>query len=281
MTVSKFSRTFRTALVVASIGLLAACSQKAETLKLSVTQFGSAAEAAFEGYGTAYDAQFTPFAKSSLAHRSEFVANMAAFTGKVSASNIDILIDPDAAKIDPRVAQKWQETLSGLREQYQQFVAIFDNIEAGSAFGASAVTQSGPTLKKLRGQLTAITGDFANSPPQFLTKRSTLIAKLNEIRNDTHDDQEASTLRYQMWWQDWQSLIALEKQMQTDTLRKFVSANTLGNRLQNQIDNYAKLDVASLLNAVEQGISLAGEIDKMSPQELITQGTALAQTATN
>ena len=69
--------------------------------------------------------------------------------------------------------------------------------------------------------------------------------------------------------------------MQTDTLRKFVSANILGNRLQNQIDTYAKLDVASLLSAVEQGISLAGDINKMSPQELITQGTALAQTATN
>ena len=115
----------------------------------------------------------------------------------------------------------------------------------------------------------------------MLAKRSTLIAKLNAIRADKTDDQDAHTLRYQLWWQDWQALTEAEKQMQTDTLRKFVSANTLGNRLQNQIDNYARLDVASLLSAVEQGISLVGDINKMSPQELITQGTALAQTATN
>lgn len=280
MTVSKFAHLFRTTFVVATLSLLVACSEKAETLKLSVTQFGSATEAAFDSYGVAYDAQFKPFAKSASAKRGEFVANMTDFTGKVSASNIDILIDPDAAKIDPGVARKWQETLSDLRNQYQQFVAIFDTIEAGAVLGASAVTQSGPILEKLRGQLATITGNVTKSPPQFLTKRGTLIAKLNDIRNDQNDDQGAKTLRYEMWWQDWQSLIAAEQQMQTETLRKFVSANTLGNRLQNQIDNYARLDVASLLNAVEQGISLADQIDKMSPQDLITQGTAVAQTAT-
>jgi len=281
MTASKFSQICRTTLIVATLSFLAACSQKAETLKLSVTQFGTATQAAFDSYGAAYDAQFSSFSKAPSAQRDEFVTNMTDFTGTVSASNIDVLIDPDGAKIDPSVARQWQDTLSGLRTQYQQFVAIFDNIEAGSALGASAVTQSGPILEKLRAQLATITGDFTKNPPQLLAKRSTLIAKLNDIRADKTDDQDAHTLRYQLWWQDWQALTEAEKQMQTDTLRKFVSANILGNRLQNQIDTYAKLDVASLLSAVEQGISLVGDINKMSPQELITQGTALAQTATN
>lgn len=280
MTVPKLTHLFRTTLLVATISLQAACSQKAETLKLAVTQFGTATEAAFDSYGTAYDAQFKPFEKPASAHRSEFVDNMASFTGRVSPANIDILLDPDSAKVDPTVARQWQETLSGLRKQYQQFVAIFDNIEGGSVFGASAVTQSGPILEKLREQLTTITRDFVQSPPQFLSRRSTLIARLNEIRDSRSSSPETKSLLYQMWWQDWQGLTRSEKQMQTDTLRKFVQATTLGERLQSQIDNYASLDVGALINAVEQGISLSGEIEKMSPQALITEGTQLTDTAT-
>ncbi|WP_254869389.1 hypothetical protein [Thalassospira lucentensis] len=280
MTVSKLSHLFRTTFVVATLSFLAACSQKAETLKLTVTQFGTATEEAFDSYGAAYAAQFKPFEKSPADKRDTFVANMDAFTGTVSAANIDVLMAPDGAKIDPSVARKWQETLSRLRMQYQQFVAIFDNIEAGAVLGASAVKKSGPILEKLRAQLKAITSNFTQNPPEFLAKRSTLIAKLNAIRNDPDKDPELSTLRYETWWQDWESLVLAEQNMQGETLRNFVRANALGDHLQNLIDNYASLDMTSLLNAVEQGILQAHQINNMSPQELMSQSTALAETAT-
>ncbi|KZC98898.1 hypothetical protein TH47_02515 [Thalassospira sp. MCCC 1A02803] len=281
MTNSILIQFVRRTFLIGAITLLAACSQKAETLKLSVTQFGSATEQAFDHYDAAYSTQFAPFPKSDTAKRTAFVTNITDFTGTITPANIDTLLDPDAVKIDPTVARQWQDTLKGLRSQYQQFVAIFDNIEAGSAFGASAVTESGPILEKLRAQLSTISDEFARTPPQFLTRRSTLIAELNLIRSKDHNNPEAESLLIEAWWQQWNSLIAAESAMQTDTLRAFVTASALGNRLQGQIDNYAKLDVGSLITAVEDGIKLSSQIGKLSPAELVTQGTGLLETATN
>lgn len=281
MTFSILIQFIRRSLLIGTITLLAACSQKAETLKLSVTQFGSATEQAFDKYGDAYGSQFAPFPKSHIAQRNTFVANIKDFTGQVTPANIDILLDPDAVKVDPDVARQWQDTLKGLRSQYRQFVAIFDNIEAGSALGASAVTRSGPILEKLRKQLATISNDFARTPPQFLTRRSTLIAKLNKIRSQDSNTPEAERLQVEAWWQQWNSLIAAESAMQAETLRAFVTASALGNKLQGQIDNYAKLDMASLITAVEDGIKLSDQIGKLSPADLITQTTGLLETATN
>lgn len=281
MTFSILIQFIRRSLLIGTISLLAACSQKAETLKLSVTQFGSATEQAFDKYGDAYGSQFAPFPKSDIAQRNTFVTNIKDFTGQVTPANIDILLDPDAVKVDPDVARQWQDTLKGLRSQYRQFVAIFDNIEAGSALGASAVTRSGPILEKLRKQLATISNDFARTPPQFLTRRSTLIAELNKIRSQDSNTPEAERLQVEAWWQQWNSLIAAESAMQAETLRAFVTASALGNKLQGQIDNYAKLDMASLITAVEDGIKLSDQIGKLSPADLITQTTGLLETATN
>jgi hypothetical protein len=265
MTNSILIQFVRRSFLVGAITLLAACSQKAETLKLSVTQFGSATERAFDQYDAAYSTQFAPFPKSDTAKRSEFVANITAFSGTITPANIDTLLDPDAVKIDPSVQRQWQDTLNALRGQYQQFVAIFDNIESGSALGASSVTRSGPILEKLRTQLAT----------------STLIAELNQIRAKDHSNPEAESLLIEAWWQRWNNLIEAESAMQADTLRAFVRASALGTKLQGQIDNYAKLDVASLITAIEDGIKLTDQIGKLSPAELITQGTGLLETATN
>jgi len=281
MTISILIQFVRRSFLIGAITLLAACSEKAETLKLSVTQFGSATEQAFDHYDAAYSTQFAPFPKSDTAKRTAFVSNITDFTGTITPANIDTLLDPDAVKIDPSVQRQWQDTLKGLRSQYQQFVAIFDNIEAGSAFGASAVTESGPILEKLRAQLATISDEFARTPPQFLTRRSTLIAELNLIRTKDHSNPEAESLLIEAWWQQWNSLIAAERAMQTETLRTFVTASALGNRLQGQIDNYARLDMTSLITAVEDGIKLSSQIGKLSPAELVTQGTGLLETATN
>lgn len=134
-------------LVICFVGLLAACSQKAEMLKLSATQFGTATESAFDAYGTAQSAQFEPFAKSADEKRAEFLNNMETFNSSVTPANVEALVDRNASSGTVGSSSEWKATLASLRQQYQEFVAIFDNIEGGSALGASAVTNSGPILK--------------------------------------------------------------------------------------------------------------------------------------
>lgn len=74
--------------------------------------------------------------------------------------------------------------------------------------------------------------------------------------------------------------MAAEQELQSTTLRHFISASTLGGKLQTQIDNYAKLDVASLIKAVEEGITLVDNINDLSAEELLSHGTDLIETAT-
>ena len=161
------SRTF----IICIVGLLAACSQKAEMLKLSATQFGTATESAFDAFETAKNLQFAAFPKSADAKRTEFLNNMDAFTRAVTPSNIEMLVDRDGATSSNDANAAWRSTLADLRKQYQEFIAIFDNIEGGSAFGASAVTESGPILEKLRTQLATITKNLTQNPPQYLKKQ--------------------------------------------------------------------------------------------------------------
>jgi len=267
-------------LVICFVGLLAACSQKAEMLKLSATQFGTATESAFDAYGTAQSAQFEPFAKSADEKRAEFLNNMETFNSSVTPANVEALVDRNASSGTVGSSSEWKATLASLRQQYQEFVAIFDNIESGSALGASAVTNSGPILKKLRQQLASITKNLQETPPQYLNRRATLVAQLNAIRADDNDDAAAKKLRYELWLQSWQSLMAAERELQSTTLRHFISASTLGAKLQTQIDNYAKLDVASLIKAVEEGITLVDNINDLSAEELLSHGTDLIETAT-
>jgi hypothetical protein len=106
------------------------------------------------------------------------------------------------------------------------------------------------------------------------------VAQLNAIRADDNDDAAAKKLRYELWLQSWQSLMAAEQELQSTTLRHFISASTLGAKLQTQIDNYAKLDVASLIKAVEEGITLVDNINDLSAEELLSHGTDLIETAT-
>jgi len=161
------SRTF----IICIVGLLAACSQKAEMLKLSATQFGTATESAFDAFETAKNLQFAAFPKSEDAKRTELRNNMDAFTRAVTPSNIEMLVDRDGATSSNDANAAWRSTLADLRKQYQEFIAIFDNIEGGSAFGASAVTESGPILEKLRTQLATITKNLTQNPPQYLKKQ--------------------------------------------------------------------------------------------------------------
>ncbi len=157
---------------------------KAETLKLSVTQFGTATQAPLTAMTRPIARSSNPLPNPNTDRRATFVANMDAFRGTVSPSNIAILIDPDRVETTQDAGAEWAETLAELRAQYQSFVAIFDDVEAGSALGASAVTQSGPILKKLRTQLAALRRNLTTDPPEFLTRRSALIARLNAIRSE-------------------------------------------------------------------------------------------------
>ncbi|MFH1803762.1 MAG: hypothetical protein ABID63_02605 [Pseudomonadota bacterium] len=275
-----FHRFLRFLVLLTLLGGLAACSQKAEALRLSVHQFGTATETAFDAYGDAHTAQFAPVPKSISARQADFMANVEQFTGTVTPENLPVLLDPDAVRIDPAVTQQWQNTLRDLRNQYQTFVAIFTRIGDGSALGASAVKESGPILEKLRGQLDAIAADLAQNGPQYLVRRGALIAKLNQINSASHDSDNAKSLHLQIWWQDWQALMAAEQALQADTLRSFLTASELGAHLQTRIDTYAQLDMTALMAAAAQGISLVDHIHSLSPEELVTQGTALINTAT-
>lgn len=266
---SRLAGFVRFALLAALVGMTAACtSQKAEVLRLSANQFNIATNQAITAMDTLRSAQIASPPRSESQTRDSFIQNALSFKGQVPASAIDILSDPDAVKIDPGLQAKWQDEIDTLRANYQDFSAIFTALPQGSFVAGPAVRKSGPILQRLRARLARLGQNVANQPPVFILKRSGLVAELNKIRNDKTLAPAQKRQELQGWWQKWQTLLNAEQTVRHRTLVRFANALQTGARLQEQINNYDRLDMASFLGGIREAMEFSGQIDGFDTSRL-------------
>ncbi|RCK47682.1 hypothetical protein TH25_15530 [Thalassospira profundimaris] len=250
------------------LGLLAACAQKADALKLSAHQFSLAADKAITSLDDMRTAEFAAPVQSKDVQEAEFIANLNNFTGTLTASNIPVLINPDAITIDPDVNAKWQQDMANLRHQYQQFDAIFTDIGEDDLFGIGAIHKAGPILQKLRRQLAKLGQTLGTTPPVFMVRRDALVAAINKIHEDKSTPADTRTGQIKAWWQQWQQLQADEQQSYQTALQDFVIAGQLGAQLQNQIANYSKISTQSVLKDIEDGLTFVAENQGLGMKQL-------------
>ena len=246
-------------MVLLILGLLAACAQKADALKLSAHQFSLAADKAITSLDDMRTAEFAAPVQSKDVQEVEFIANLNNFTGTLTASNIPVLINPDAITIDPDVNAKWQQDMANLRHQYQQFDAIFTDIGEDDLFGIGAIHKAGPILQKLRRQLAKLGQTLGTTPPVFMVRRDALVAAINKIHEDKSTPADTRTGQIKAWWQQWQQLQADEQQSYQTALQDFVIAGQLGAQLQDQIANYSKISTQSVLKDIEDGLTFVAD----------------------
>lgn len=246
-------------MVLLILGLLAACAQKADALKLSAHQFSLATDKAITSLDDMRTAEFAAPVQSKDVQEAEFIANLNNFTGTLTASNIPVLINPDAITIDPDVNAKWQQDMANLRHQYQQFDAIFTDIGEDDLFGIGAIHKAGPILQKLRRQLAKLGQTLGTTPPVFMVRRNALVAAINKIHEDKSTPVDTRTGQIKAWWQQWQQLQADEQQSYQTALQDFVIAGQLGAQLQDQITNYSKISTQSVLKDIEDGLTFVAD----------------------
>ncbi|WP_143182036.1 hypothetical protein [Thalassospira sp. TSL5-1] len=255
-------------IVLLMLGLLAACAQKADAIKLSAHQFSLAADRAITSLDDMRTAEFAATVQSKDAQEAEFIANLNDFTGILTANNIPILINPDTITIDPDVNAKWQQDMANLRHQYQQFAVIFNDMGEDTLFGMGAIHKAGPILQKLRRQLATLGQTLGTSPPVFLVRRDALVAAINKIHDDKSTPADTRTGQIKAWWQQWQQLQADEQQSYHTALQDFVIAAQLGAQLQNQIANYSKISTQSVLKDIEDGLTFVAENQGLGMKQL-------------
>lgn len=266
-------------MVLLMLGLLAACAQKADALKLSAHQFSLAADKAITSLDDMRTAEFAAPTQSTDAQQAEFIANLNGFTGTLTVSNIPVLINPDAITIDPDVNAKWEQDMANLRSDYQRFDAIFTDIGEDDLFGIGAIHKAGPILQKLRSQLAAMGQTLGTTPPVFLVRRNALVATINKIHSDKTTSADTRTGQIKAWWQQWQQLQADEQQSYQTALQDFVSAGQLGAQLQDQISNYSKISTQSVLKDIDDGLNFVAENRGLGIKQLKHKaGTMLLQT---
>ena len=257
------------------LGLLAACAQKADALKLSAQQFSLAADKAITSLDDMRNAEFAAPIQSPEAQEAEFIANLNDFTGTLTADNIPILINPDAITIDPAVNAKWRQNIAKLRHQYQQFDAIFTEIGEDDLFGVRDIHKAGPILQKLRRQLAALGRTLGTNPPVFLVRRDALVAAINKIHADKTISSDSRTSQIKAWWQKWQQLQEDEQQSYQTALQDFINAEQLGAQLQDQIANYSKISTQSVLKDIAGGLNFVDENQDLGIHQLRHKADAM------
>jgi len=254
--------------ILAMLALLAGCAQKADALKLSAHQFSVEAQQAISALDDARTAQFSAPVRSLDAQQAIFSANLAQFTGTLTADNLPILINPDAITIDPAENARWQGEMVNLRNQYQSFAAIFTDIGADDIFGAGTIKASAPLLQKLRTQLASLAQTLGTSPPAFLVRRDALIARINKIHSDTSISATDRSSQIKEWWQQWQTLAGDEKTTWQNAMRHFITASQLGSKLQTQIENYDKITSQTMLTGIDKGLRLVAQNRNLSESQI-------------
>jgi|TARA_R110001583_G_scaffold9281_4_gene44268 hypothetical protein len=268
-------KQIRRGCICAMLALLAACAQKADALKLSAHQFGVETNQAISALDDLRTAQFSAPVRSDDAMQATFMANLAQFSGTLTAQNLPILINPDAITIDPAENARWQQEMATLRNQYQSFAAIFTDIGEDDIFGAGTIKASAPLLQKLRTQLAKLAQTLGTSPPVFLVQRDALIARINKIHNDKTLPDATRTSEIKDWWQQWQTLIGDEKTLYQNALHHFVTADQLGHQLQNQIENYDKISTRTVLVGIDKGLHIIAENQGLSESQLTQKARSM------
>ncbi|OSQ40748.1 hypothetical protein [Thalassospira mesophila] len=273
-------KQIRRGCICAMLALLAACAQKADALKLSAHQFGVETGQAISALNDLRTAQFSAPIRSRDAQQAGFIANLAQFTGTLTAQNLPILINPDAITIDPAENARWQHEMANLRTQYQSFAAIFSDIGQDDIFGASTIKASAPLLRKLRSQLASLAQTLGTSPPVFLVRRDALVASINKIHSNSSLPEAARTSQIKEWWQQWQNLNRDEKTAYQNALHHFVTAGQLGEQLQNQIENYDKISTQTVLVGIDKGLRLVAENRDLSESQLKQKARSMMDSIT-
>jgi hypothetical protein len=238
--------------------LLAACAQKAETLKLAASQFEAESLATITLLEELRVAEITPPPSTESAETQRFVANALSSGRPATADRVELWRNPDAADTSEANAL-WATLLKNLNAQYRAFAATFAQLGEGSFFARDTVKETEPVATKLVSQIASFGKAVTDAPPQFLNRRNALLKRLQDLR-DGPDGEAQKKAALGAWLDEWRALLRQEADLQQRIVEQSTKASSIGLAVMKQIRAYDQLAASDIADAMGIAFSAAGTL---------------------
>jgi hypothetical protein len=253
---------------IVAAGFLTACAspQKAQILKTTAIQFSVEADAAILAIDEMHKRELASPPRSDTEAVDQFVTDVLdwdpseAAGGPIDGDNLELLIDPDKVDLIMPARQAWTDFISGLRQQYATFAAIFERLPEGSFLAVTPVEQSEAPARKLTAQLAAFAVSMDKHPPRLIQSRNAIANKLNSVRDSQDMGLEQKRREIAELRERAVEVIATERELQRAVVEQLVKASALGVEVSQLIDEYDQLSVDDLLFLSQQALGIAGQV---------------------
>ena len=258
------SRASRLAVVLLVAVALTACANKARSLQVAAAQFEAEANGAIEALDAMHQAEIAPPPRTPAEASTEFARNVLGLDGNVTPQNLPVLRDPYSVDM-PDTEAAWMSLLREIRSQYAAFSAIFSDLERASFTARDVVKEAKPYAEILTVQMASFAQVVQENPPAFLQRRSALIAKSNEIKDDQNLIMDDKLQQLREIYDAFEALSAEEKDMQRLVVERCLKAATIGHEILRQIEAYDELSTSDIAEALSLALSSA---ESLTDQDL-------------
>jgi hypothetical protein len=256
--------------------LLGGCTpDKAKALNLAAIQFRNEALAAIDALAAMRQQELAAPPRSAAEATAQFVKDVTQSDTRLTYDEALDALDPFAPRIADRNRKDWNAFLTSLRTEYQEFSAIFQNLERGSFLAADPVKKSERHAENLVAQLAAFAVILDEAPPQLLQYRSAYLVDLEAARKlapSPDRDRRIAELRERLV-----QLQEKERELQRATVAQCLKAATLGYEMRQLIIDYDKLSLDDINVIIGKALIAAGELTGNDYAALRTKAGTLIQ----
>jgi hypothetical protein len=236
------------AILLTSTSLTGCNEEKARSLQAAATQFRVESLAAIEAIDTLRKRELEPPNRTPAEMRQAFINRLLNSKSEISASLIDLAIDP----FRPPKVEEWEQFISDLKSQYEGFASIFEQLEGGTIVGTDEVRKSAEYAKTLTVQMALLCDAIADHPPVLTQYRSRVIVRLRQVRQEYQTLPQAASRRIELENQtgelmsEWQQIKQEEQKLLETTVTQCTKATAVGKELIELANRYDDLSVQQL-----------------------------------
>lgn len=232
---------------------LSSCTlDKARSLRLAAVQFKAESIAAIQAIESMHRRELELPPQLQAEARENFINGVLDSRIEINQKNVGLLTTLNRS---PAPAPEWAAFVADLSNQYEQFAAIYTDLESGSFLATKAVKKSAEPARILTVQMALFAKEISENPPQLYRYRTAIIVDFRKLQKQYQQlvanqasAEEIQLLRDRVGklMDEWQQVESEEQKLLNTTIAQCTKAAMLGADLSQLIDRYNKLDIDEL-----------------------------------
>jgi hypothetical protein len=236
--------------LIVSVALSSCTPDKARSLRLAAIQFKAESIAAIEAIEAMHRRELELPPQLQADARENFINGVLDSRIEINHKNVELL-----TTLNRSPAPEWAAFVADLSNQYEQFAAIYSDLESGSFLATKAVKKSAEPAQILTVQMALFAKEISENPPQLYRYRTAIVVELRKLQKQYQQlvanqasAEEIQQLRNQVGklMDEWQQVESEEQELLNTTIAQCTKAAMLGADLSELIDRYNKLDIDEL-----------------------------------